>query len=50
MVNKNSFYTNFTTTHFQKVPIPHFYETQIPLLTHISLHIVLTNLVNTNFA
>ena len=25
-------------------------ETEIPLLTRISLHVVLTNLVNTNFA
>ena len=27
-----------------------YYETEIPSLTQISLHVVLTNLVNTNFA
>ena len=34
---------------FQKIPIPHltctYYETDIPSLTGISLHVVLTNLV-----
>ena len=27
LVNTNSFYTNFTNTHFQKVPIPHLTRT-----------------------
>ena len=27
-----------------------YYETQVPSLTCISLHVVLTNFVNTNFA
>ena len=27
LVNMNSFYTNFTKTHFQKVPIPHLTRT-----------------------
>ena len=43
--------TNFTNTHFQKVPITHtYYETEIPSLTRISLQGLLSNLVNTNFA
>ena len=53
LVNTNSFYTNFTNKHFQKVPIPQlntYYKKEIPSLTRISLHVVLTNLVNTNFA
>ena len=53
LVNTNSFYKNFTDTHFPKVPIPHltrtYYETEIPSVTRISLHVVLTNLFNTNF-
>ena len=52
LVNMNSFYTNFTNTHFQKVLIPHLTRTIKPKvlsLTRISLHVVLTNLVNTNF-
>ena len=46
LVNTNSVYTNFTNTHFQKVPIPHLTRTMqqnIPKLTRIYLHVVLTN-------
>ena len=53
LVNTNSLYTNFTNRYFQNVPIPHFntyFETEIPSLTRISLHVVLNNLVNTNLA
>ena len=51
LVNTISFYTNFTNPHFQKVPIPHLTrtKTEIPSLTRISLHGVLTNLGNMNF-
>ena len=48
LVNTNSLYTNFTNRYFQNVPIPHFntyFETEIPSLTRISLHFVLTDLV-----
>ena len=44
--NANSFYANFTNTHFQKVPIPHLTRT----MKQKFIHRVLTNLVNTNFA
>ena len=52
LVNTNLFYTNSTNTNFQKVSIPPYmyYETEIPLLARIFFHVVLTNLVNTNFA
>ena len=52
VVNTNSFYTNFPNMQFQKVHIPYltnasYYETEIPLLTRISLHVVLGD-YNTN--
>ena len=52
LVNADSFNAIFTDMHFQKVPIPHlmYYETEIPSLKRISLHIVLTTLFTTNFA
>ena len=43
LVNADSFYANFTNTHFQKVPIPHFntyYETKNPQLKRISLNML----------
>jgi hypothetical protein len=35
--------------HFQKVPIPHLTRNRNSFTNTISLHVVLTNLVNTNF-
>ena len=34
LVNMNSFYTNFTNTHFQKVPIPHLTRTMKQKFLH----------------
>ena len=34
LVNTNSFYTNFTNTHFQKVPIPHLTRTMKQKFLH----------------
>ena len=62
LVNDDLFYANFTNMAFQKIPIPHltrmYYETEIPSLTRIYLHVVLTNrltwltriLLNTTFS
>ena len=54
LVNTNSFYTNFTNTDFQKVPIPHLTRTMkqkfLHYLTCISFHVVLTNFVNMTFS
>ena len=35
---------------FKNLTLNMYYETEIPSLTRIYLHVVLTNLVNTNFA
>ena len=35
---------------FKRYPFNTYYETETPSLTRISLHVVLTNLVNTNYA
>ena len=53
LVNSDSFYANFSIHDFQKdshSSLKTYYETEIPSLTRISLHVVLTNLVNMNFA
>ena len=46
-------FTQISLTHFFKsshFSLNTYYETEIHTLTRISLHVVLTNLVNTNFA
>ena len=44
LVNTNSFYTNFTNTHFQKVPISHLTRTMKQKVLHkcnFSFHVLL---------
>ena len=51
LVNTNLFNTNFTNFYKSShSSLNSYYETEIPSLTRISLHVVLTNLVNTNFS
>ena len=50
LVNTNLFYFNFTDTHFRKAPISHVLWNRNSFTKTIFLHVVLTNLVNTNFA
>ena len=52
LVNTNLFYTNFkhALSKSSHSSLNTYYETEIPSLTRISLHVVLTNLVNMNFA
>ena len=51
LVNMNSFYTNFTNTHFQKVPIPHLTRTMKQKFFHFNLLTWLTRiLLNTTFS
>ena len=45
----NSFYVNFTNSKSSLFSLNTYYETEIPSLIRIPLHVVLTNLVNTNF-
>ena len=43
-------FTRISLTHIFHSSLNTYYETEIPSLTLISLHVILTNLVNTNFA